>query len=256
MAGSRTLHSAATAAFCCHRSVAEVAVRYGVLVKHLNVRIKHRRRRLELPVCFVRARFKRHATLSIRTVRPTATRRRDSWRAEVDAGSRRRAGGNESCPGRRADCCCSNDADAADDWCTPRRVSGRPTFDRWYVVRTPARPPAGSDPGAPRRRRCRLLYGSVNRFHCPPPPSPGLKFTPDRPDWSTLTAEMEMGFTSASLEMPSQVNDRNFPAHPQQETPVHDTKPSLSVRLCWYVIIHIIIIIFFKFIIIIFCLRE
>ena len=164
-------------------------------------------------------------TLSIRTARPMGTWRRDSWTAEVDEGSRTEE--MRAVSGVPADCCWGGRAAMTlmrrpNDWCTRRRVSGRPTFDQWYVVWTPASAcPVPTRPLRPAVAAwCRLLYGSVNRFHCPVPRTPGLKFTPDRANWSTLTAEMEIGFTPASLEMPSQLNNElneNFPARPLQE---------------------------------------
>ena len=148
------------------------------------------------------------------------------WQLDSRGGRRIADGGNESCLGRacwlllrRAR---RNDADAPAERLMYASPSVR-SSDIWPVIccldarqRLPS-----AHPTAPTRRRwCRLLYGSVNRFHCPVPRTPGLKFTPDRANWSTLTAEMEIGFTPASLEMPSQLNNElneNFPARPLQE---------------------------------------
>jgi len=86
------------------------------------------------------------------------TWRRDSWTAEVDGGSRRRAKEMRAVPLRRLTVAA---AMTLMRWAPDVRLAECPVVRHLTGDMLSERPPARPDPA---RRRCRLLYGSVNRF--------------------------------------------------------------------------------------------
>jgi len=158
-----------------------------VVIEQLNVRIK---RRAIATTGASRVSLAGHVSTVARRYRSEQSERERAAGGAVTAGQRRGGrliaasdGGNESRRGRRARSRLLLRL-MRRRWPTDVRLSECPVVRHLTGDMLPAGP-----------RRCRLLlYGAVGRFRLG---RAGLKFTPDRTDWLTLTAEMEIEFTPA-----------------------------------------------------------